>query len=76
MAATYDGLAVALFVWLVIAVTIARTPGLPRAEFQLATGAAIALAISVLCCAREAARFVQYEAEELVAVVVAKRQRE
>jgi hypothetical protein len=74
MAATYDGVAVALCVWVVICVLCAFGIGGARPINKwLALPLTVALIVSAVACSREAGRYVNYQVEELVASIAAKR---
>lgn len=74
MAATYDGVAIALVVWALAfgacayglggATPITKWIGLP---------VALALLVAAVACSREAGRYVNYQVEELVASIAARR---
>jgi hypothetical protein len=74
MAATYDGLIVALIVWSLFFVNLAFNNNHVFAnKMLLISGSACLLFIAVLCM-REAGRFVKYQVEELVATIASDRE--
>src|SRR5262249_33555926 len=75
MAATYDGMAVALLAWVVALVTWAIRSPATTINYVVATAAALILLMMVRACAREAGRYVYYQVEELVAAIAALRGR-
>lgn len=74
MAATYDGVAVSLYIWAIVFVLCAFGVGGARPINKLlAVSVTFALIVFAVACTREAGRFVNYQVEELVASIVAKR---
>lgn len=74
MAATYDGISVALFVWAAVLVLCSfGMGGCVPIDKWLAIPGAGTLVISSFACSHEAGRYVEYQVEELVASIVAKR---
>lgn len=72
MAATYDGLAFALVVWMVvlIAVTLGAGVAEDKRPSWWVTGPVVALlALAVAACLHEARRFMKYQVEDLVAAL-------
>jgi hypothetical protein len=73
MAATYDGIAFALLVWVVV--VAAFTFGwavVPQMHWTLAVLVVAALILASLACMREAGRYSEYQIYELVATVAAR----
>jgi hypothetical protein len=74
MAATYDGMVVALTVWMVtIVACVFGLGGGPPMDMFVGFIIVVALIVSAVACAREAGRYVDYQIEELVASIAAKR---
>jgi hypothetical protein len=74
MAATYDGLNMALIVWAFVCVMCALgVAGAKQISIWLAVPVAVLLLISAAACSREANRYNTYQAEELFASIAAKR---
>jgi hypothetical protein len=72
MAATYDGMSVALSVWGLVLLACAAGWGIPdtgRLSLGVALIAVGAMLASAFACAREAGRYVQYQVEEVVASI-------
>ena len=74
MAATYDGMVVALAVWVVtIVACMFGVGGSPPTDMIVGVPIGVALLVSAVACSREAGRYVDYQMEELVASIAAKR---
>lgn len=74
MAATYDGVAIALVVWAATFVGCAfGVAGAKAIDKWLALPLAVALMVCAVACSREAGRYVDYQVEELVASIAADR---
>lgn len=72
MAATYDGLAFALVVWMVVLIAVTLGAGVEETErlTWAVTGPVVGLlALSVAACLHEARRFMKYQVEDLVAAL-------
>lgn len=72
MAATYDGLAVAIAFWLAPAIILGNRV-FPDENLLVVFCAFIAIAVASLACSREAGRYFNYQIEELVATIAANR---
>jgi hypothetical protein len=68
MAATYDGLAFALIVWVIVLVALMIQRSV---SYVIGIPLCIVLVIFAVVCSREASRFVIYQVEELVAAIAA-----
>jgi hypothetical protein len=76
MAATLDGVVVALLVWvLVLVACMFGCGGAQPISVGIGFVAILVLIISALACSHEAGRFVEYQIEELVGAVAAMRSR-
>jgi hypothetical protein len=74
MAATYDGLAMALVVWACVCMICAfGVAGAKPLDKRLAIPLALLLLVFAAACSREASRYNRFQAEELVASIAAKR---
>jgi hypothetical protein len=74
MAATYDGVAIALVVWAATLVGCAfGVAGAKPIDKWLALPLTLVLLVCAVACSREAGRFVDYQVEELVASIAADR---
>jgi hypothetical protein len=72
MAATYDGLAVALCVWAIVLCLCAfGLGGAIELNKYLAIPAASVMILCAIACSHEASRYFQYQVEELVGSIVA-----
>lgn len=72
MAATYDGMAVALLTW-ILATIVWAVHVQSWVAYVTAGAAVVVLILMVAACLREAARYVYYQVEELVAAIAARR---
>ena len=75
MAATYDGMAVALLAWVIAVVTWAICSPATTINCVAAAAAVLVLLLMVKASTREAGRYVYYQVEELVAAIAALRGR-
>jgi hypothetical protein len=77
MAATYDGVAVALFTWAatLFACAFCGAAVMPLAK-EVATSVAFCLLLASFLCSREAGRYMIYQVEELAASIAVKCQTE
>jgi hypothetical protein len=77
MAASYDGVTIALLVWAGVVVSCGLGfGGARRIDTSLALPGTLILLIAAVACSREAGRYVKYQVEELVASIAAARARE
>jgi hypothetical protein len=74
MAATYDGMFVALLVWVIVILAgMLGVGATPSPNATLGAFIVVVLLLSAVACSREAGRYVEYQMEELVASIAAKR---
>ena len=74
MAATYDGMFVALVVWVIVIVAcMLGVGGTPSPNATVGASIVVALLLLAVACSREAGRYVEFQMEELVASIAAKR---
>jgi hypothetical protein len=73
MAATYDGLAISLLIWLVV-IVLSDTLLAVTWSLWIKISLPLLFLILVAVCWREANRYFEYQVEELVAVIAAKEQ--
>lgn len=74
MAATYDGVVIALVVWAAAFIACAfGVGGAKPIDKWVALPVALALSIAAVACSREAGRYEKYQVEELVASIAARR---
>jgi len=74
MAATYDGVGIALMLWAVTLIgCVLGVAGAKPIDRWLGIPLACALGVSAIACSREAGRYVDYQVEELVASIAASR---
>jgi hypothetical protein len=75
LAATYDGVSVALLTWLALTITWMFGIGFDdKLSPWIGIPLAVGLVLLAIACSREAGRFVRYQVEELIASIAASRE--